>query len=139
MRRPPVMPVFPGVKTNRTAKSAVDGHRALHSRSASREQNLSSPAENRKQGIGMGLSAAIFIACFAAAQVSRASASLTTHLDAVVRSMMPDWVREPMGPLDPPDPRTQVFRWRKHSPEPGGDLLVRVQTYDTPEDAEREL
>ena len=65
--------------------------------------------------------------------------SPSTRFDAVVRSMMPEWVLQAAGPLHRSDPSEEFFRWRRRPSQSGPGLLVIVRTYDAPDVAERAL
>jgi hypothetical protein len=69
---------------------------------------------------------------------SATEGSLAARFDAVVRSVMPEWVLQPVNTLYHHAPNEEYFVWRRSS-EVGPGLNVTVRTYDTPELAERAL
>ena len=81
----------------------------------------------------------LLLACLSVVQAAT-ERSLATGFDGVVRSMMPEWVFQPIERSRPvANENEEEFRWRKPHSEPGPGLIVIVDTYDTSELAERAL
>ena len=87
----------------------------------------------------MGTWIVSIITCVSLGQVAT-QASLATRFDAVVRSMMPEWVADadPWGTRHPHPSNEERFRWHK-SAEQGPGLTVEVLTYESADEAEWHL